>query len=413
MIRIEGGHPLQGTVHASGSKNAALPTIMAALLTDEPLVLERVPQILDVDTSLALVQALGKRVERQGDKVEIRPGGELNPVAPDDLVQRMRASFIALGPILARTGEAWMPLPGGCAIGPRPVDLHLCGLRRLGAEIELLDGVFHARARRLRGAAVFLDYPSVGATEQVLLAGALAEGETVIINPAREPEVVDLGCLLMKMGADVRWDPDRVTIQGRCELGGARHQVIPDRIEAGTYLLAGAITRGCVTVEGACPAHLEALLAKLTEAGIVVQAEEGAMAVRAEGRPRAVDVTTWPYPGFSTDLQSPMMALLTTAVGRARVRETVFASRWGHVEALVRMGARISLEGDTAVTEGVERLQGAAVAATDLRAGAALVLAALAAQGESEIHGENHIARGYDRLLPKLSALGAKVWEGA
>lgn len=410
MIAIEGGRPLNGTVRAAGSKNAALPAVMASLLTTEPVTLDNVPHLLDVDCALALAQAVGKEVAWHDSRIVLRGGGELAPEAPAELVGRMRASFLALGPLLARRGECRMPLPGGCAIGPRPVDLHLAGLRRLGASFEVRGGVVHASAPRLRGAAVYLDYPSVGATEQLLLAGALAEGTTTIVNPAREPEVVDLGWLLTAMGAEVSWYEDRVTIRGQPALGSATHCVIPDRVEAGTYLLAGAITRGEVTVHAARPDHLDALLATLAEAGVEVEASGDAIALRARRRPQAVNVQTLPYPGFPTDLQPPLVALLSTAAGRSTIRETVFASRFTYVGALARMGAQIEVSGDTVVTDGVEPLRGAEVEATDIRAGAALILAALAADGRTEIHGQTHIARGYADLPEKLRRLGAEVW---
>ncbi|MCX7750424.1 MAG: UDP-N-acetylglucosamine 1-carboxyvinyltransferase [Candidatus Bipolaricaulota bacterium] len=409
MIRIEGGRPLRGTVRAAGSKNAALPAIMASLLTPEPVVLENIPHLLDVECALDLARALGKSVAWENSTAVLAGGKELAGEAPAELVGRMRASFLALGPVLARRGEAAMPLPGGCALGPRPVDLHLAGLRRLGAEFEVRGGTIFARARRLRGTTVYLDFPSVGATEQLLLAGALAQGETTVVNPAREPEVVDLGVLLTRMGAPVTWHEDRVTVRGRPELGGARHRVIPDRIEAGTYLLAGAITRGEVTVEGARPDHLDALLAKLLDAGAEVEAAEGSVSVRLRRRPEAVHVQTLPYPGFPTDLQPPIVAFLTTAQGRSTARETVFPARFSYVAALTRMGAQLQVSGDTLFADGVEALRGAPVEAPDIRAGAALVLAALAAEETTEIRGEEHLARGYEDLVGKLRTLGAEV----
>ncbi len=410
MIGIEGGRPLRGTVRAAGAKNAALPAVMASLLTTEPVVLENVPHLLDVDAAVALAQAVGKEVTWQDSVILLRGGDELAPEAPAELVQRMRASFLALGPILARTGEGRMPLPGGCAIGPRPVDLHLVGLRQLGATFDVRGGMVHAHAPRLRGTTVYLDYPSVGATEQLLLAGALAHGTTTVVNPAREPEVVDLGWLLSAMGAEVTWHEDRVTVRGQRTLGGATHRVIPDRIEAGTYLLAGAITRGEVTVEGARPDHLDALLAKLSEAGARVETNGDRITVGVEGRPEAVNVQTLPYPGFPTDLQPPLIAFLATARGRSTVRETVFASRFNYVGALAQMGAQVQVSGDTVLTDGVETLHGAEVEATDIRAGAALILAALAADERTAIRGEMHIARGYADLPAKLRGLGAEVW---
>ena len=410
MIRIEGGRPLRGTVRAAGAKNAALPAVMASLLTPEPVVLENVPHLLDVDAAVDLAEALGKRATWEDSTLVLSGGEELAAEAPAGIVGRMRASFLALGPLLARRGEAAMPLPGGCAIGPRPVDLHLAGLRRLGASFDMRGGTVYARASRLRAATVYLDYPSVGATEQLLLTGALAEGTTAVVNPAREPEVVDLGVLLTRMGAPVVWHEDRVTIQGRRELTGARHRVIPDRVEAGTYLLAGAVTRGEVTVTGARADHLDALLAKLSEAGAEIGVEDSAITVRLARRPQAVSLQTLPYPGFPTDLQPPMIAFLATADGRSTVRETVFASRFNCVEALVRMGARLQVSGDTLLLDGVEALHGAPVEATDIRAGAALVLAGLAAEEVTEVHGEEHLARGYEGLPEKLRALGAEVW---
>jgi UDP-N-acetylglucosamine 1-carboxyvinyltransferase len=409
VIRIAGGRPLHGTVQAAGSKNAALPAVMASLLTTEPVIIENAPRLLDVTAALDLAQALGKDVSWQDAAIALRDGRDLVPEAPAAVVQRMRASFLALGPILGRTGQARMPLPGGCAIGPRPVDLHLAGLGRLGATFEVKGGVVHARAPRLRGTTVYLDYPSVGATEQLLLAGAVADGTTAIVNPAREPEVVDLGRLLTAMGAEVTWHEDRVRIRGQSKLGGATHRVIPDRVESGTYLLAGAITRGRVTVQGARADHLDALLAKLTEAGVEVTLSEDAITVEGR-RPVAVNVQTWPYPGFPTDLQPPMVAFLATACGRSTARETVFAARFNYVGALSRMGAHVQVSGDTVLTDGVETLHGATVEAPDIRAGAALILAALAADEHTEIHGEAHLARGYERLPERLRGLGAGVW---
>lgn len=409
MIRIEGGRPLRGTVQAAGSKNAALPAVMASLLTVEPMVLQNVPRLLDVDAAVALAEALGKEVRWQDSTIVLNGGRELAPEAPAPLVQRMRASFLALGPILARRGEGRMPLPGGCSIGPRPVDLHLAGLRRLGASFDVRGGTVHASAPRLAGTTVYLDYPSVGATEQLLLAGALADGVTAIVNPAREPEVVDLGRLLTAMGAPVTWREDRVEIRGQSALNGTTHRVIPDRVEAGTYLLAGAITRGAVTVVGARHEHLDALLSKLVETGAEVRVNEDAVTVALGVRPQAVNIQTLPYPGFPTDLQPPMISFLSTASGRSTARETVFASRFNYVGALARMGAQVQVTADTVLTDGVETLHGAEVEATDIRAGAALVLAALAAAEATEIRGEIHLARGYAGLPEKLRSLGAEV----
>lgn len=411
MIKVRGGERLCGEVPISGAKNAALPAIFASLLTTEPVIIHNVPRLADVETALDLIRNLGKEVVWRAETLEIRGGEELCWEAPAELVQRMRASFLCLGPLLARAGKAKVAMPGGCALGPRPVDFHLYGLAKLGASIIVKDGAVVAEAARLRGHMVYLDFPSVGATEQLLLAGALAEGETVVINPAREPEVVDLAELLRKMGAEVAWDGDRVRICGRETLGGAEHTLIPDRIEAGTYLLAGAITHGRVRTIGAKPRHLAALLDRLSLAGCEVEFGENWVEVRGPTRPKPVDFRTWPYPGFPTDLQPPMVAFLTLAEGRSTVTETVYAARFGHVEPLLQMGAKIQVSGNVQVVEGVEQLRPAAVEATDIRAGAALVLAALAAPGESYVRGEHHLRRGYESFGEKLRRLGAKVWE--
>lgn len=411
MIGVAGGRSLRGEVPISGAKNAALPAIIASLLTTEPLILHHVPRLLDVETAVSLVQALGKEAYWDGDTLEIRGGEKLDSAAPAELVQRMRASFLVLGPVLARTGYARVPLPGGCALGPRPVDFHLHGLSRLGARITFSDGAVVAEAQRLRGAVVYLDFPSVGATEQLLLAGALAEGETVVINPAREPELTNLAELLQKMGAEVSWDSVQVRIRGQPELGGAEHSLIPDRIEAGTYLLAGAITGGKVRTVNTEPRHLFALLDRLSLAGCEINHGNGWIEVAGPVRPRAVDFRTWPYPGFPTDLQPPMVAFLTLAEGRSTVTESVYTARFGHVEPLIQMGAKIQVSGSVQIVEGVEQLRAATVEATDIRAGAALVLAALAAKGVSYVRGEPHLRRGYENMEAKLRALGAQVWE--
>lgn len=411
MIRIAGGERLYGEVPISGAKNAALPAIIASLLTSETVVLHNVPHLLDVETAVNLVEALGKEVRWHNATMEIRGGEKLNPEAPAELVQRMRASFLALGPLLARAKRAKVSLPGGCALGPRPVDFHLYGLSRLGAHIALADGAVLAKADCLRGSLVYLDFPSVGATEQLLLAGALAEGETVIVNPAREPEVADLVELLRKMGAEICWDMDRLIIRGAEGLGGAEHTLIPDRIEAGTYLLAGAITGGKVRAVHVEPRHLAALLDRLSLAGCEIDVGETWIEVRGPNRPRPVDFRTWPYPGFPTDLQPPMVAFLSLAEGRSTVTETVYAARFGHVEPLLQMGAKIQVSGSVQVVDGVERLRPATVEATDIRAGAALVLAALAADGVSYVRGEHHLHRGYENMLGKMRALGARIWE--
>jgi UDP-N-acetylglucosamine 1-carboxyvinyltransferase len=411
VIRVRGGERLKGEVRISGAKNAALPAIIATLLTPEPVILRNVPRLLDVETAVELVRALGKEVHWRDGVLEIRGGKELLPEAPAELVQRMRASFLVLGPVLARAGRAKVPLPGGCSLGPRPVDFHLYGLSCLGAEIKFTNGAVFAEAKKLRGAEVYLDFPSVGATEQLLLAGALAEGKTVIVNAAREPEVADLTALLTKMGAEVTWEVDRVSIRGEKALGGAEHTIIPDRIEAGTYLLAGAITAGRVRAVGVEPRHLAALLDRLALAGCEIERGPDWVEVSGPARPKPVDLRTWPYPGFPTDLQPPIVAFLTLAEGRSTITETVYAARFGHVEPLLQMGAKIQVSGNVQVVEGVEKLRGAQVEATDIRAGAALVLAALAAEGTSLIRGLHHLRRGYENMGEKLRGLGAQLWE--
>jgi len=411
MIVIQGGQPLSGTVRAAGAKNAALPAIFASLLTSEPVELVNVPCLRDVETAVELVQALGKDVVWQGGRMWIRESGPLSPRAPEELVRRMRASFLVLGPLLARLGQAQVPLPGGCAIGTRPVDLHLKGLSTLGAELEVREGWVYAHAPRLQGRTVYLDYPSVGATEQLLLAGALAAHETVVLNPAREPEVVDLSRLLSALGAHVRWADDRVVVRGARALTGARHAVIPDRIEAGTFLLAGAITGGEVRVEGVIPEHLAALLVKLEEAGVKVSFGEEWVSVAMGRSPHGVGVETRPYPGFPTDLQPPMASFLSLAEGESVVTETVFENRFGHVGELLRMGASIRRQGASLLIQGVGELTGTQVTASDIRAGAALVLAGLAARGTTRVEGTGHIHRGYEGLTAKLRNLGAQIWE--
>ncbi len=411
VIRVRGGRTLRGTIRTEGAKNAVLPLLTASLLTDEPVTLENVPAVEDVRTMGAMLARLGKHVRADGDTYGIREDGALVSDAPYDLVRRMRASFSVLGPLLARLGRARVPLPGGCVLGPRPVNFHLEGLRAFGAEVELRAGVVHARARRLHGAEITLDFPSVGATEHLLMTAALVPEATVIHGPAHEPEVVELIRLLEKMGARVECAPDRYTITGKAALDGARHAVIPDRLNAGTYLIAGAISGGEVSV-GCVPDHLRALLVKLREAGFAV--EEGGDFVRLASpaeRWRGIRLETRTYPGYANDLQPQMMALLSLARGESQIRETIFADRFGQAPELVRMGADIRISGDTAVVVGVDGLEGAEVHATDIRSGAALVLAGLAAQGETRVVDAGHVARGYVDLPGTLRRLGAEVEE--
>ncbi len=408
-LSIRGGTTLSGTVPIAGAKNAVLPGCAASLLTDEPVIIHRVPRLRDVATIIAVISELGKDVEYRDDTIVIRHGAPLHSQAARRYVEQMRASFLVLGPILARLGRAIVPLPGGCTIGPRPVDYHLQGLSALGARVK--DGMDRVvlTADELRGARFRLPYPSVGATEQLLMAAALASGETVIENPAREPEVFDLVSLLTQMGANIEADQDVFRVRGRTELGGGEHTVIPDRLEAGTYLIAGAITAGTVTVTDVRPDDLTAVVAALGESGVHVAVADDAITVDGNDRPRPITITTAPYPGFPTDLQPPLVALLARADGESVVRDTVFPTRFGYVAALNRMGAKIAVSTGAARITGVDGLTGTDLTAPDIRAGAALVLAALTADGESTITGVDQIDRGYTEIERKLQKLGAKI----
>ncbi|MCD5416456.1 UDP-N-acetylglucosamine 1-carboxyvinyltransferase [Candidatus Bipolaricaulota bacterium] len=409
QLIIRGGRPLSGRIVAGGAKNAALPACVAALLTDEPIILHRIPALLDVATILATITSLGKRVIRDGDTVEIRGGPLLDGGPSADYVKQMRASFIVLGPLLVRTGRANVDLPGGCNIGGRPVDFHLAGLAALGATIEERCGVVVATAGRLCGTRIVLPYPSVGATQHLIMTAALAEGETVIANPSREPEVADLISLLVKMGARIETTPEGIRISGRDRLHGAEHTVIPDRLEVGTYLLAGAITGGEVEVGNAVPTELAAFLDVLRETGMEIVEGRNTVGLSSNGRPDPVRVRTAPHPGFPTDLHPPLTALLTLGRGESRIEETVFERRFGYVPELNRMGARIATTGDSAVIAGVKRLHSASVDAPDIRAGAALLLAGLAAEGKTVIHKIEQIDRGYAMIEEKLKAIGAQI----
>ena len=410
-LEIEGGVPLQGEVSASSAKNAALPALAACLLTPEPVVLENLPVLADITTISQLLERLGAEfaAERDG-ATRVQVARVKSHEAPYELVSTMRASVLVLGPLLARTGVARVALPGGCAIGLRPIDLHLKGLRRLGADIGIENGYVEARSSRLKGGRVTLDLVTVTGTENLMMAAVLAEGTTVIENAAREPEVVDLARLLNSMGASIEGaGTERIEIVGTSELGGCRHRIIPDRIEAGTLLVAGAITGGDVTVTNAAPRHLSGLLAKLEEAGVLVETGEDRIRCRGPERPCPTDVITSPYPGFPTDMQAQMMTLLGLADGLSRITETIFENRFMHAAELNRMGARIEIDGATALVRGVPHYQGAPVMATDLRASASLVLAGLAARGTTEVSRVYHLDRGYERLEAKLQALGGRV----
>lgn len=405
---IQGGMPLRGRIQTEGMKNAVLPLLAASLLTDEPLELSNVPGVEDVHTMTSMLTELGKKATITGDVYLIEENGDLQPSAPYELVRRMRASFNVLGPLLARLGQAQVPLPGGCVLGPRPVDFHIKGLQLLGATIELQEGVFHAEAKQLKGADLYLDFPSVGATMQLLTTAALIPEKTVIYNPAQEPEVYELIYLLKKMGAQISTAPDRIEIVGQDKLNGTTYRVIPDRINAGTYLMAGAISGGEVTVE-CIPTHLEALLVKLREMGFAVEEKDTEVRLAASGKGRGIHVETRTYPGFACDIHPQMMALMTLVEGDSLIRETVLADRFGQVPELIRMGADISVKENTAFIKGVDQLQGTEVYATDIRSGAALILAGLAASGETRMVDSGHVPRGYVDLAGKLSEVGASI----
>ena len=407
---IEGGVPLKGEVAASAAKNAALPALAAALLTPAPVTLTNVPDLGDIRTMLKLLQTLGATVTRRGREATVTVERVASDQAPYELVSTMRASVLVLGPLVARHGSARVALPGGCAIGVRPIDQHLKGLAALGAEIAIENGYVVARARRLKGARIATDLVTVTGTENLMMAAALAEGTTVIENAAREPEVGDLAGLLTAMGARLHGvGTDRIEIEGVRELGGAVHRVVPDRIEAGTLLVAGAITQGDVRVTDMVPAHVAAVLSKLEECGIAVETGPSWVRVRAQGRPRPTDIVTSPFPGFPTDMQAQLMTLLGLAEGTSKLTETIFENRYMHVAELARMGARILTEGSVAIIHGVAAYQGAPVMASDLRASAALVLAGVAGQGRTEVSRIYHLDRGYERLESKLAALGARI----
>jgi len=409
---LEGPSRLEGEVDAGGAKNAALPLLFACLLTDQPCHLTNVPDVADIRTTVTLLESLGARVERPAPgEIVVECGGIEGFEAPYELVRRMRASFLTLGPLLARFGRAHVSRPGGCAIGSRPVDIHLEGMKRLGARLELEGGYADAQAKRLRGGHVIFSMPSVGATENVLMAASLADGSTRIENAAREPEIVDLADALVKMGAKIRGAGSSVIeVEGVERLGGMTHAVIPDRIVAGTFLIGAAMTGGDVYVRGARADHLESLLEALMQAGCRVDIDAGGVRARMTHRARPVSIVTAPFPGFPTDLQAQWTALLCLADGNAEVDERIFENRFMHVEELARMGADVHvLPGGHAMVRGVARLSGAPVMATDLRASVCLVLAGAAAEGRTEVLRIYHLDRGYEHIDEKLAALGAKV----
>ena len=409
---IRGGRRLAGEVAIAGAKNAALPELCAALLSEERLVLGNVPRLHDVATMLRLLRTMGVAVDRDeaAGRVVLHAAHVPDREAPYELVKTMRASILVLGPLVARFGEARVSLPGGCSIGSRPVDQHLKGLQAMGAEIAVENGYIQARARRLRGARIRTDMVTVTGTENLMLAATLATGGTVLENAAQEPEVTDLAELLIRMGARIEGHgTSRITIEGVNALHGTEHAVVADRIEAGTFLAAIAAAGGDAVLRHARADHLEAVIGKLAEVGAEVEAGDGFLRVRAAGRPRAVGFRTLEYPGFPTDLQAQFMALATVGEGSATIAETIFENRFMHVPELTRLGARIEVDGRVAVVTGVERLSGATVMATDLRASAGLVVAALVADGETTVDRIYHLDRGYDRMEAKLRALGADV----
>ena len=408
---IDGGAPLRGEVAVSAAKNAALPDLCAALLTAQPVMLENVPALADVTTTRSLLEGLGGVISTDADGgTRVQVSAVTSNEAPYELVSTMRASVLVLGPLLARTGLAKVALPGGCAIGVRPIDQHLKGFQKLGAEVFIRNGYVEARASRLKGARITTDLVTVTGTENLMMAAALAEGTTVIENAAREPEVTDLARLLSAMGARIDGaGTERIEIEGVTELGGARHRVIPDRIEAGTLLVGAAITGGDVTITGAEPGHLSAVLSKLEECGAAVTVAGDRIRCQGPARPRATDLITSPFPGFPTDMQAQFMAMLGLADGISKISETIFENRFMHAAELCRMGARIEADGSTAVIRGQRYYHGAPVMATDLRASASLVLAGLAARGRTEVSRVYHLDRGYERLEVKLRSLGAAI----
>ena len=410
-LLIEGGKVLSGEVAMSGAKNAALPILCASLLTAEPVHFTNVPHLNDISTMLRLLGDMGVGVTMDGvDGLVLNGGGLNNPVASYEMVKTMRASILVLGPLVARGGEARVSLPGGCAIGARPVDQHIKGLQAMGAEVKVEQGYVHAKATRLKGARICTDMVTVTGTENLMMAACLAEGETIIENAAREPEVVDLANCLVSMGARISGaGTDVIRIQGVDKLHGATHAIMPDRIETGTYLCAAAVTGGDIRLLKTSAAYLDTVVDKLMDAGCEITVERDAIRLVAPKRLKAVSLRTAPYPAFPTDMQAQFMAINCVADGVATIRETIFENRFMHVNELMRLGANIQIEGNNAIVRGVDRLEGATVMATDLRASASLVIAALVAQGETLIDRIYHLDRGYERIEEKLARLGASV----
>lgn len=412
---LEGGTRLRGTVKISGSKNSALPCLFATLLTDEKCVLENVPNLMDIDSSCLLLEHLGKKIIRENGKITVLHGRKTDPVAPYNLVSRMRASALVLGPLLSRYGSVAASLPGGCAIGNRPIDIHLDGLKALGARSKFSQGMVRLKGIKLSGSMIHLKFPSVGATENLLMAAVLARGKTVIHNVAREPEIVDLADLLNKMGANIQGAGSKtITIIGKTSLHGTVHKVIPDRIEAATYLIAAAATRGKIELEGTCADHLHSVMDALSKAGAILQVlnpggsdEKISCEVKKPLKP--VNIITEVFPGFPTDVQAQWMALMCTVKGKTLIKETIFENRFLHAAELRRMGAQIEISGRQAVITGVSKLSGADVMVSDLRAGAAMIVAGLMARGRTGINRIYHLDRGYEDMEIKFSKLGADI----
>ena len=409
-LRITGGPRLEGTVRIGGAKNSTLPAMAASLLTAEEVVLTNIPMVADIRTTRRLLGELGVRVEFEGDAVRACAEKITSCEAPYDLVKTMRASVLALGPLVARTGKARVSLPGGCAIGARPINLHLKGLEKLGATVKTEHGYVEAEAESLTGARIVFDRITVTGTENLMMAAVLAKGTTILENSACEPEITDLAALLARMGAQIRGaGTPTITIEGVTELHGATHEIIPDRIEAGTFLIAGAMTGGDLEITACDPTHMVSVIEKLREVGAVIEIGKDSLHVKSEGKLRAADVTTKEYPGFATDMQAQYMALMTQADGISVIHENIFENRYMHASELLRMGAHIRIDGSRAIVAGKTRLTGANVIASDLRASASLVLAALVAEGDTIVDRIYHLDRGYEKIEQKLRAVGAQI----
>ncbi len=411
-IIVEGGHKLSGTIRISGAKNSVLPLIAASLLADGESAIEETPWLTDVGNMCDVLEYLGAETHFENGTLKIDASGLCNSTAPAEYVRKMRASFLVMGPLLARLGKARIPLPGGCAIGSRPIDLHLKGFEAMGAKIVLESDHIEATARRLHGARIYLDFPSVGATENLMMAAVLAEGDTVIENVAKEPEIIDLANLLSVMGAKIKGaGTNTIRITGVPALKPARHTVIPDRIEAGSFMLMAAITGSEIFLENVITEHLHPVIAKLNEAGVQVIDEIEGVRILPSSTIKPVEIKTLPHPGFPTDMQAQFMALMSLANGSSRITETVFENRFMHVEELNKMGANIRVEGNTAIISGVNKLHGANVNATDLRAGAAMIIAGLVAEGTTVLGEVDHVYRGYENFVEKLRGVGAVIRE--